>query len=120
MVVNPPYGERLGAGTDLAGLYGRLGSVLKERFEGWSASVFTGDPDLGKQMGLRAQRMHALYNGPIECRLLHFQVDPKFFVSNRPRTLEPEERGEGAEMLANRLGKNLKALRRWRESGGIS
>ena len=120
VVVNPPYGERLGAGTDLAGLYGRLGRILKERFEGWSAAVFTGDPDLGKQMGLRAQRMHALYNGPIECRLLHFQVDPKFFVSNRPRTLEPEERGEGAEMLANRLGKNLKALRRWRESGAIS
>ena len=47
-------------------------------------------------MGLRAERMHTLYNGPIECRLLHFAVEAPFFVSNRPRALAPEERGEGA------------------------
>jgi 23S rRNA (guanine2445-N2)-methyltransferase / 23S rRNA (guanine2069-N7)-methyltransferase len=114
VVVNPPYGERLGTDTDLPALYSRLGTVLKERFTGWNAAVFTGNPDLGKRMGLRAQRMHTLYNGPIECRLLHFEVDPRFFVTNRPRPLAPEERGEGAVMLANRLTKNLKALRKWR------
>ena len=71
-------------------------------------------------MGLRAKRMHTLYNGPIECRLLHFEVDPRYFVSNRPRTLAPAERGEGAAMLANRLTKNLKALRKWREQQQIA
>jgi 23S rRNA (guanine2445-N2)-methyltransferase / 23S rRNA (guanine2069-N7)-methyltransferase len=120
VVVNPPYGERLGAEMDLPALYARLGSMLRERFPNWRAAVLTGDPDLGKHMGLRAERYHTVYNGPIECRLLHFKVDSRFFVSNKPRPLAPEDRGEGASMLANRLAKNLKVLRKWRETGGIS
>jgi 23S rRNA (guanine2445-N2)-methyltransferase / 23S rRNA (guanine2069-N7)-methyltransferase len=128
VVVNPPYGERLGpspgprtpaAAPTLPSLYARLGTLLKERFVGWRAAVFTGRPELGKQMGLRALRMHTLYNGAIECRLLHFEVDPARFVSDRPRPLPPAERGEGAQMLANRLRKNTKALERWRRQHGI-
>ncbi len=68
--------------------------------------MFTGNPDLGKHMGLRAQRYHSLYNGPIECRLLHFEVEPEALRLQPPRALPPEERGEGAQMLANRLRKN--------------
>jgi len=120
VVINPPYGERLGADTDLPALYARIGTTLRERFTGWRAALLTGNPDLGKYMGLRATRMHTLYNGPIECRLLHFDVDPRYFVSNRPRVLAPEERGEGATMLANRLAKNLKALRKWRDQQHIT
>ncbi len=120
VAVNPPYGERLGADLDLPGLYGRIGAMLKERFAGWRAALLTGNPEYGKQMGLRALRQHTLYNGPIECRLLHFEVDPRYFVSNRPRPVPPEERGPGAAMLANRLSKNLKGLRRWRETEGIT
>ncbi|NEX21098.1 bifunctional 23S rRNA (guanine(2069)-N(7))-methyltransferase RlmK/23S rRNA (guanine(2445)-N(2))-methyltransferase RlmL [Thiorhodococcus mannitoliphagus] len=119
VVVNPPYGERLGANEDLPALYGRLGAVIKERFVGWSAAVFTADPELGKFMGLRAVKLNSLYNGPIECRLLNFKVEPRFFVSNHPRPLPPEERSEGALMLANRLTKNLKALSKWQRKEHI-
>jgi 23S rRNA (guanine2445-N2)-methyltransferase / 23S rRNA (guanine2069-N7)-methyltransferase len=120
VVVNPPYGERLGAESDLPALYARLGFVLRERFPGWHASLLTGNPDLGKRMGLRARRFHSLYNGPIECRLLHFEVAPAYFVSNRPTALPPGERGEGARMLANRLVKNRKNLTRWLRREDIS
>ena len=119
LVTNPPYGERLGADSNLPGLYALLGEVLKDRFRGWKAAVFTGNPDLGKQMGLRALRMHALYNGPIECKLLHFDVEPQWFVSDRPRPLPVEERGPGAVMFANRLRKNAKALAKWRRQRDI-
>ena len=120
VVANPPYGERMGADSDLPGLYAQLGSVLREHFTGWQAAVFTGNPDLGKHMGLRALRTHRLYNGPIECQLLHFEVDPQHFVTGRPRAIGPEERGPGAASLANRLAKNRKALRRWRETEQVS
>jgi 23S rRNA (guanine2445-N2)-methyltransferase / 23S rRNA (guanine2069-N7)-methyltransferase len=113
LATNPPYGERLGDDSELPGLYALLGAVLRERFVGWKAAVFTGNPDLGKHMGLRARRHHSLYNGPIECRLLHFEVDEHSFVSDRPRRLPPEKRGPGAEMLANRLRKNQKAMVKW-------
>ena len=74
LAVNPPYGERLGEREQLKLLYADLGRILKERFTGWKAAVFTGNPELGKEMGLRARRMHVLFNGPIECKLLHFEV----------------------------------------------
>ncbi|MEA1048766.1 bifunctional 23S rRNA (guanine(2069)-N(7))-methyltransferase RlmK/23S rRNA (guanine(2445)-N(2))-methyltransferase RlmL [Lamprobacter modestohalophilus] len=118
LITNPPYGERIGA-EDLAGLYQSLGVLLRSQFEGWRAAVLTGNPELGKRMGLRAHRFHTLYNGPIECRLLHFDVRPEAHVSDRPRPLPPAERGPGAEMLANRLRKNQKALRKWLQREGI-
>ena len=120
VVVNPPYGERLGEESELPGLYRVLGEVLKRCYEGWRAAVFTGNPDLGKVMGLRAHKMHVLYNGAIECKLLHFEVQPQQFVTDRrpaeqlpaqaPAVLTP-----GAEMFANRLRKNLKQLGKWAE-----
>lgn len=122
LVANPPYGERLGADSDLPALYRTLGDTLKERFQGWSAAVLTGNPDLGKRMGLRARRFHTLFNGPIECRLLHFEISPEWFISERqgPRPLTAAERGAGAEMFANRLRKNLRHLGRWLRQEGIS
>ena len=119
VVVNPPYGERLGVQDDLPLLYARLGAVLKERFLGWRAAVFTANAELGKSMGIRATRLNSLYNGPIECRLLSFEIEPRFFVANHPRPLPPEERSEGAMMLANRLFKNLKALSKWQRQEQI-
>lgn len=120
VIVNPPYGHRLGADSDLSGLYSDIGAVLRDRFEGWRAAVFTGDPELARSIGVRAHRIHSLFNGPIECRLLHFEIDQDRFVSDHPRPLPPDRRGPGAEMLANRLVKNRKALRKWREREDVS
>lgn len=115
VIVNPPYGERIGAESELPELYRLLGAQLKQYFPGWRAAVFTGNPDLGKNLGLRARRMHMLFNGAIECKLLHFDITPEWFISGetRPRPVAPEARGPGAEQFANRLHKNLKHLGRW-------
>lgn len=121
VVVNPPYGERLGVTADLPLLYRRLGDTLKAQFPGWRAALLAGNPELGKRMGLRARRFHSLYNGPIECRLLHFDLEPEWFVNEGqgPRPLPEAERGAGAAMLANRLRKNFKQLRRWLQQEDI-
>lgn len=119
VVTNPPYGERLGEAAELPGLYALLGQVLRERFRGWRAAILTGNPELGHALGLRAQGYHSLYNGPLPCRLLHFEVREENFISDQPRPLPPAQRGPGAEMLANRLRKNLKALDKWRQREGV-
>ncbi len=121
VVINPPYGERLGAESNLADLYFRTGQLLKGHFPGWRASLITGNPELGKKLGLRALRRHALYNGRIECKLLHFEIKPELFLSNqqRPAPLPVEKHSEGARMFANRLKKNLKHLRRWAKRENI-
>jgi putative N6-adenine-specific DNA methylase len=74
VLLNPPYGERLGDRDALAPLYTTIGDVLKRRFAGWTAHVLTGDLKLAKAIGLRASRRLPLWNGPIECRLLTYQL----------------------------------------------
>ena len=119
VVANPPYGERLGEAAELPGLYGLLGQVLRERFRGWRAAILTGNLELGRDLGLRAHGYHSLYNGPLPCRLLHFEVREENFVSDQPRPLPLAQRGPGAEMFANRLHKNQKNLAKWRQREGV-
>ncbi len=122
LVANPPYGERLGRDSDLPALYRHLGDTLKRKFIGWQAAVFTGNPELGKSLGLRARKMHSLFNGAIECKLLRFDIDPEWFVHDRrfPTPLPAESRGDGARAFANRLQKNMKHLSRWLKRDGVS
>jgi 23S rRNA (guanine2445-N2)-methyltransferase / 23S rRNA (guanine2069-N7)-methyltransferase len=95
---------------------------LRENFTGWRGAIFTGNPDLGKRLGLRADKIHTLYNGAIECKLLHFDVQPERFVSDRrfPAPLPAESRSDGARAFANRLQKNAKHLGRWLRREEIS
>ena len=74
VVCNPPYGERLGDRTELPALYRALGDVLKRRAAGATAWVLVGNPDLVKAVGLRPSRRVVLFNGPIECRLLRYDL----------------------------------------------
>ena len=76
IVTNPPYGERL-AGREAAAidaLYERFGAVLKDRFRGWDAWLFTANRAAAKHVGLRAARRIPLFNGSLECRLLHYPL----------------------------------------------
>src|SRR5256885_16827521 len=65
--------DREGART----VHRELGAVLRERFQGWNAAVLTGAPELGMELGLRAQRTHSVWNGGVECRLLRVKVVPE-------------------------------------------
>ncbi len=52
VMVNPPYGGRIGNKKLLYGLYGSLGQVLKERFAGWRVGIVTSEAGLAKATGL--------------------------------------------------------------------
>ena len=74
LVANPPYGVRLGEQDDLAGFYPQMGDVLKKKFTGWRAYVFTADMRLPKLIGLSPSKRTPLYNGALECRLYEFKM----------------------------------------------
>lgn len=74
VVTNPPYGDRLGEIKDLAGLYQTLGDVLKRSCGEMTAHVLVASKFLAGRIGLRPHRRDVLWNGPIECRLLHFDI----------------------------------------------
>jgi 23S rRNA (guanine2445-N2)-methyltransferase / 23S rRNA (guanine2069-N7)-methyltransferase len=143
VLTNPPYGERLGDIESLKLLYGHLGERLRAEFQGWKAGIFTGNPELGKQMGLRADKKYKFFNGTIASELLTFSINQESFVKSRAElddrfsedenkrkiveekviANEREERQQaltpGAQMLANRLQKNKKQLEKWLKQNQI-
>src|SRR5581483_11556345 len=127
VVTNPPYGERLADDAEVIKLHSLLGAALKERFAGWRAAVFTGRPDLGPRLGMRADKMYSLYNGPIACKLLLFQVHartaPAAITGGSgvpPLAALPPSVAVGGDDFANRLTKNLKHLAKWAKRKGVS
>ena len=59
-----------------SGLYETLGERLKSRSRGWEAAVFTANPELSAHLGLRARRVNVLFNGPLDAKLLVFDIGP--------------------------------------------
>lgn len=73
LVINPPYGDRLRP-ENIDILYTAIGDRLKQHYEGFDAYIFTGNSDAAKCIGLHASRKIKLFNGPIECRLLKYEM----------------------------------------------
>ena len=107
VVCNPPYDERLAADTVL---YRRIGDALKRAVPTWRASLLCGSADLAFATGLRAAKKYQMFNGAIECALI--VCDP-IAVPERENAGQPRELSEGAQMVANRLRKNLKKYKNW-------
>lgn len=74
VIINPPYGIRMGEQDDLRELYCQIGDIMKKRCRGWTGYVLTGNLELAKYIGLKASRRFVLFNGPIECRLLKYEL----------------------------------------------
>jgi putative N6-adenine-specific DNA methylase len=74
LVMNPPYGERIGDDAELAAFYPKLGDVLKQRYTGWTAYILSADMRLPKLIGLKASKRTPLYNGALECRLFEYRL----------------------------------------------
>ncbi|NYZ63962.1 bifunctional 23S rRNA (guanine(2069)-N(7))-methyltransferase RlmK/23S rRNA (guanine(2445)-N(2))-methyltransferase RlmL [Luteimonas deserti] len=109
VVCNPPYDVRLAADP---ALYRTLGNALRRAVPAWRASVLCGHAELARATGMRAKKNYQVFNGAIECSLI--VCDP----------VQPPERAtdeaavqlsEGATMVANRLRKNMRRLKSWRE-----
>jgi len=127
VIVNPPYGKRMGELSELKDLYSALGRQLKTRFQGWKAGMLTGNPDLGKAMGIRARAKRSFLNGAIPCEFLLFDIDPKWFIQREHDSFKSTS-GPGitpritslAEPFANRIRKNARRLKPWLKRESIT
>ncbi len=111
---NPPYDARLVADPTL---YRMLGDALRRAVPGWRASLLCGDALLAHATGLRARKTYQLFNGAIECSLMVVDAipPPPLPVADAP----PRALSDGAQMLANRLRKNQRAMKSWRARDGV-
>jgi putative N6-adenine-specific DNA methylase len=91
VVMNPPYGERLGGEAELAAFYPKLGDALKQRYAGWTAYILSSDMQLPRLIGLKASRRTPLYNGALECRLFEYRLVAGSMRKSKPLTTEDAE-----------------------------
>ena len=129
LVMNPPWGERMGDASSLRHLYHSIGEVISREFTDWSAAVLTSDVSLGKAIGLRAHKRHRFQNGRLELHCLQFSLT----IDNELRALRdsvaegakgsktaPAALSEGAQGVANRIRKNQRHLKSWRQREGVT
>lgn len=75
LLFNPPYGKRLGEDDEeLYVFYKKIGDVLKNNHKGSTAWMITGNMTALKNLGLRTSKKIILYNGPIESRLVKYEL----------------------------------------------
>jgi len=117
VIVNPPYGERLGEKQELAHLYSEMGDCWREYFPNWKICLFTANDELIKHIGLRAHRTNSFYNGAIKCKLLQYQIRP--VLSEEKKQERDAKHAEQRAAITNRLKKNIKHIGKWAKKNKI-
>jgi putative N6-adenine-specific DNA methylase len=59
---------------DIGLLYKEIGNHLKKNFTGHEAWILTANQAAAKQIGLHTSKKIKVYNGPLECRFLKFEL----------------------------------------------
>ncbi|WP_130802807.1 bifunctional 23S rRNA (guanine(2069)-N(7))-methyltransferase RlmK/23S rRNA (guanine(2445)-N(2))-methyltransferase RlmL [Acinetobacter ihumii] len=114
VVTNPPYGERLGDKASNRALYLGLSALLQQHFPNQHAAVIAAQIEQADVLAFNQPETLRLMNGKLPIYIRFGQVKP---VANHQPFLthwhaEPVEI-EGAQDFANRLQKNMQALKKW-------
>ncbi|MFA6688166.1 MAG: bifunctional 23S rRNA (guanine(2069)-N(7))-methyltransferase RlmK/23S rRNA (guanine(2445)-N(2))-methyltransferase RlmL [Sphaerochaetaceae bacterium] len=117
IVTDPPYGVRMDE-ESVETLYIAMGRQFNSLFLGWRIAILCGDQQLLSYVDMKPNRTNTLYNGGISCQIAHYYV---FTEEERAEMIAKAEQrrkdrlskplSPGAEMAANRLRKNLAALK---------
>jgi len=74
LIINPPYGERLGDDDSTKSLYKMIGNIFKNKCTGFDCYVFTANLEAAKNIGLQTSKKIVLKNGSLDSRLLHYPI----------------------------------------------
>jgi 23S rRNA (guanine2445-N2)-methyltransferase / 23S rRNA (guanine2069-N7)-methyltransferase len=109
LITNPPYDERMKTAS-IEAVYRRIGDALKQHWAGHTAFIFSGNREAARHIGLRPSGRLRLFNGPIECRLLKFEMFAGQGVAVAKR---PADGHDARQAFANRLGRMARHWHRW-------
>lgn len=126
IVTDPPYGIRM-EGESVESLYIAMGRQFNSLFTGWRVAILCGDQQLLSYVDMKPNRTNTLFNGGLSCQVAHYYV---FTEEERAEMIAKAEQkrrerlarplSPGAEMAANRLKKNLAALKPLMEEQKVS
>ena len=75
VILNPPYGERLGTFEDALKVYEQVGETLKAQFSGWRAFILSPDVELTKALKMKSFFKAQIDNGGIDCAFLGYEIN---------------------------------------------
>ncbi len=73
VVINPPYGERMDK-DNIEELYKMMGDTFKKNFQGYDCWILSSNIEALKNVGLRPSRKITLFNGPLECKFMKYEM----------------------------------------------
>ena len=71
---NPEYGERLGEERKLESTYKAIGDFFKQKCQGYTGYIFSGNLRLAKLVGLKPKRKVEFLNAKIDSRLIEYEL----------------------------------------------
>ncbi|MFK8013456.1 MAG: bifunctional 23S rRNA (guanine(2069)-N(7))-methyltransferase RlmK/23S rRNA (guanine(2445)-N(2))-methyltransferase RlmL [Marinicellaceae bacterium] len=116
VVCNPPYGVRLKKNVDST--WRQLGEWMATKAVGSKAAIMTHAKNQGFMLGFRATKSWKLMNGDLLITLITFDIDneKKLNTPSGQKHALPET----AQMVANRINKNLNRLKKWIKKENIN
>ena len=112
VLINPPYGERIGELPELVENFVNFGQTLKTQFLNWRLAILTANTDMLAMLKLSSFKRYKFKNGPLDCQLALYEVNDKQLAKDavNPNT----DFGEQSDSdFANRLTKNIKKFKGW-------
>ncbi len=91
IIMNPPYDERLEI-ADIEAFYKMIGDQFKKVFGGHEAWIISSNMDAIKRIGLRASKKITLFNGPLECKFLKFEL----YAGSKKQKYQNQDKSEDA------------------------
>ncbi len=73
VITNPPYGERMKK-DDIDNFYKTIGSLMKKNFGNYTVWIITSNNDALKHIGLKPSKKITLFNGPLECKFVKYEM----------------------------------------------
>ncbi len=116
IVCNPPYGVRLKKNVDAT--WRQLGQWMATKALGSTAAIMTYAKSQGFMLGFRAKKSWQLMNGDIAITLITFDIEAKKKL-NSPEG-QKHALPETAQMVANRIKKNMHRLKKWIKNEDIN
>jgi 23S rRNA G2445 N2-methylase RlmL len=74
VILNPPYGERMGDETKIQKLYQALYEHLKQNFKGFRVSVISSKEEHLQELKFKPTKIYNIFNGNIKCRFALFDI----------------------------------------------
>lgn len=127
IVTDPPYGYRIGSSNEIRRLYVDFGAMVPRIFGGWNVSILCGEQELLGYIDMKPDRTNTIIHGGLPCQLAHYYVfteHERSEMAERKLAEKKERLSEplptGAEMVCNRIIKNLAALKKPMEEENVT